>query len=288
MKGIILAGGTASRLAPTSFVINKHMLPIYNKPLIFYPIAILMLFGIKDLLITLHKQDLEIFRKMFKNGEDLGINITYKIQENAGGIAEVLLLADDFIKENERFVMILGDNIYYIPHIRENFSDLLNLETGAGVVLSKVSDPHRFGIAEFDKNENLIGVEEKPKAPKSNWAITGLYFYDRMAIEFAKRSKRSTRGELEITDINEQYLKERNLSYKKLPRGSVWLDAGTPKSMFEASEFVKIIEERQGNKIAILEEIAYNMGYIDKKQLAENSKKFKSGCEYGDYIKSLI
>jgi glucose-1-phosphate thymidylyltransferase len=287
MKGIILAGGTASRLAPTSFVVNKHILPIYNKPLVFYPLATLMLLGVRDFLITLHEHDLENFEKLLGDGSDLGIQIKYKVQEKAGGIAEVLLLADDFIKEGERFAMILGDNIYYIPHIRENFANLLNIKNGAGVVLSSVNDPHRFGIAEFDSENNLIGVEEKPKNPKSNWAITGLYFYDRQAIEFAKNATRSARGELEVTDVNEKYLKQGQLNYIKLPRGSVWLDAGTPKSMFEASEFVKIIEEKQGYKIAVLEEVAYNMGYINNSQLLKISERYKNGCEYGDYLKSL-
>ncbi|MEN9782451.1 MAG: glucose-phosphate thymidylyltransferase [Pseudomonadota bacterium] len=288
MKGIILAGGTASRLAPTSFVVNKHILPIYNKPLVFYPLATLMLLGVRDFLITLHEHDLENFEKLLGDGSDLGIRIQYKIQERAGGIAEVLLLADDFIKEGERFAMVLGDNIYYIPHIRENLASLLNIKNGAGVVLSNVNDPHRFGIAEFDNDNNLVGVEEKPKNPKSNFAITGLYFYDRQAIEFAKNATRSARGELEVTDVNEKYLKQGQLNYIKLPRGSVWLDAGTPKSMFEASEFVKIIEEKQGYKIAVLEEVAYNMGYINNSQLEKIAAKYKSGCEYGDYIKSLI
>jgi glucose-1-phosphate thymidylyltransferase len=288
MKGIILAGGTASRLAPTSFIINKHLLPIYNKPLIYYPLSTLMLLGIKDFLITLHENELETFKKLLGDGSDLGIKIQYKIQANAGGIAEVLLLANDFIQENDRFAMILGDNLYHIAHIRETFKDLLNLKSGAGIVLSEVHDPHRFGIAEFNEDGKIISLEEKPKEPKSNLAITGLYFYDRASIEFAKQSNRSARGEFEITDVNNQYLQNNKLSYIKLPRGSLWMDAGTPKSMFEASEFVRIVEEKQKYKIAIIEEIAYRMGYISKEQLLKLASKFKAGCEYGDYLKSLV
>lgn len=287
MKGIILCGGTASRLAPTSFVLNKHVLPVYSKPMVYYPLTTLMLCGIRDFLITSNEEDLHFFQKLLGNGSDFGIKISYAAQKNAGGIAEVLLLAEEFIGDSKRFAMILGDNIFYIPHIKNNLSSILQLEEGAGILLANVNDPHRFGIAGFDSTGKLESVEEKPKNPKSNFAITGLYFYDKLAIEFAKNSQRSARGELEITTVNDEYLKLGKLSCAKMPRGSVWLDAGTPKSFFEASEFVKIVEERQQTKIAVIEEVAYNMGFIDKQQLMKLAAKFKSGCEYGDYLKSF-
>ena len=288
MKGLILAGGTASRLHPTTIALNKHLLPIYNKPLIYYSLSTLMLINVKDVLITCHSEDLKSFEKLLGNGSSFGIKITYEIQDKPGGIAEVLLIAEKFLKDVNRFVTILGDNIFYIPHIRENLSNLIGLDSGAGIVLSGVSDPHRFGIAEFDKDMKIIGVEEKPRDPKSNFAITGLYFYDKQAIDFAKNTTRSARGELEITSINNEYLKKKKLNHAILPRGSVWLDAGTPNSMFAASEFVKIIEERQQTKIAVIEEVAYNMGYINHEILTALANRFKINCEYGDYLKKLI
>ena len=284
MKGIVLAGGMASRLAPTTFVVNKHILPIYNKPMIYYALSTLMLIGIRDILITSGTNDLPLFKQLLGDGSQLGISVKYAAQENAGGIAEVLLVAEDFLAGSERFAMILGDNIFYIPHIRRNLQNLFNITRGAGILLSNVCDPCRFGIAGFDNSGNIVTVEEKPEKPKSNWAITGLYFYDQLAIKFAKDASRSARGELEITTINECYLKHDMLYYSKMPRGSIWLDTGTPKSMFDASEFIKIIDERQQTKIAVLEEVAYNMGYISKEELLQSASKFKKGCEYREYI----
>lgn len=288
MKGIVLAGGTASRLAPTSFVLNKHLLPIYNKPLIYYPISILMLLGIKDILLTSHDEYIESFQNLLKDGSDFGINISYKIQKEAGGIAEVLLIIEEFIKKDERFCLILGDNIFYIPHIRNNMKGILEIKQGAGILLDDVKDPSRFGIVEFDDYNKIISIEEKPKNPKSHWAVTGIYFYDKRAIEFAKDISRSDRGELEITAINQKYLELNELSYIKMPRGSVWLDAGTPQSMLEASNFVQIIEERQKAKIAVLEEVAYNMGYLTKENLMQSLLRFKKNCEYGKYLFDMI
>ena len=284
MKGIILAGGKGTRLAPLTNILNKHLLPVYNKPMIFYPLTHLIALGVKEVLITPHIKEMPLFQDLLGDGSYFGIKITYKIQAEAGGIAEVLLLADDFIKGNERFVVHLGDNIFHISHIKEALKPLLELKEGAGVVLSGVKDPERFGVAEVD-GSHVISVEEKPKNPKSNLAITGLYFYDRMAIDFAKNIGRSARGELEITDVNNEYLKRGNLSAVQLSRGSVWLDTGTVESLYEASEFIRIMELKKGQMIGSPEEVALSLNLITKEKLLSQVKDKKG--EYYEYLKSL-
>lgn len=267
MKGIILAGGKGTRLQPLTNVLNKHLLPVYSKPMIYYPLSILIGIGVTEVLLTTHAKEMPLFKELLGDGSKFGIKIIYKIQEEAGGIAEVLLLADDFVDDEERFVMCLGDNIFHISHLKESLKKLINLKNGAGVVLCQVKDPERFGVAEIDLKDKVISVEEKPKNPKSNLAIAGLYFYDRMAIEFAKNIERSNRGELEITDINAEYLKLNKLNSVTLSRGSVWLDTGTTESLFEAAEYVRIMELKKGQLIGSPEEMALNNNLITTEEL---------------------
>jgi glucose-1-phosphate thymidylyltransferase len=252
--------------------------------MILYPITNLISLGVREILITTHTKEMPLFQDLLGDGSCFGIKIIYKIQEEAGGIAEVLLLADDFINKNERFVAHLGDNIFHISHIRETLKPLLDLKKGAGVVLCKVNDPERFGVAEVE-GSNVISVEEKPKKPKSNLAITGIYFYDRMAIDFAKNIQRSARGELEITDINNEYLKRGILSAVSLSRGSVWLDTGTVESLYEASEFVRIMELKKGQMIGSPEEVALFLNLITKENLHSHIKEKKG--DYYEYLKNL-
>jgi glucose-1-phosphate thymidylyltransferase len=253
--------------------------------MIFYPIANLIALGVKEILLTTHEKEMPFFQDLLGDGSYFGIKIIYKIQAEAGGIAEVLLLADDFISKNERFVVHLGDNIFHISHILENLKPLINLKKGAGIVLSKVKDPERFGVAEIDANNKVISVEEKPKKPKSDLAITGLYFYDRTAIDFAKKISRSARGELEITDVNNEYLKQGNLYSISLSRGSVWLDTGTVESLYEASEFIRIMELKKGQMIGSPEEIALYSKLITKEKLHFQIKGKKG--EYYEYLQNL-
>lgn len=285
MKGIIPAGGKGTRLAPTTSAINKHLIPIYNKPMIYYPVSLLIGIGVRDLLITSHAEELPIFQNLLGDGSKFGIKISYKVQKEAGGIAEVLLLAEDFIGEKEKFVMCLGDNIFHISHLHITFSNFLNLQEGAGIILCPVKEPSRFGVAEINKEGVVTSVVEKPKNPSSNLAITGLYFYDKMAIQFAKTLKPSNRGELEITDINMEYLKLGKLHSVILSRGAVWFDTGTFESLFEASEYVRIMEIRRGQLIGSPEEIAFHAGLITKNQL-KNDIIDKKG-EYYEYLMTL-
>lgn len=285
MKGVILAGGKGTRLAPLTNVLNKHLLPIYNKPMIYYPLSLLIGIGVKEVLLTTHEKEMPLFQELLGDGSRFGIKIHYKIQAEAGGIAEVLLLTDDFIKPNERFVVCLGDNIFNISHLQNSLMNLIELKEGAGIVICPVKDPERFGVAEVSLNGKVISVAEKPKNPKSNLAITGLYFYDRMAIDFAKNIGRSARGELEITDVNNEYLKLNKLSSATLSRGSVWLDTGTVESLYEASEFIRIMEVKKGQMIGSPEEIALNRGLITKAQLKTQIEGKKG--EYYEYLKEL-
>lgn len=271
-KGVILAGGKGTRLSPLTAVLNKHLLPIYNKPMIYYPISLLISLGVNEILLTTHEKEMPLFKDLLGDGSKFGITITYKIQKEAGGIAEVLLLCDDFIKEGERFAMCLGDNIFYIPNVVKNLKHLLDLKEGAGVVLCEVKDPERFGVAQVDGSGKVISVEEKPKNPKSNFAITGLYFYDRMAVDFAKNIVRSARGELEITDVNNEYLKLKKLSSSLLEGNSVWLDTGTCDSMLEASLFVQEMEGKNNKLVGSVEQVALELGLITKEQLKHNLK----------------
>lgn len=289
MKGIILAGGSATRLYPTTQILSKHLLPIYNKPMILYPLSVLMLAGIKDILLIVTKRDIDSFKKLLEDGQYLGINISYEIQEEPNGLAEAFILGEDFIK-NDSCCLILGDNIFYgagLKAIVEECTSLDSLNGGAITFAYSVKDPHRFGVVDFDNNFNALSIEEKPQVPKSNFALTGLYFYDNNVVQYAKKIKPSQRGELEITDINKMYLESKKLKVKVLGRGFTWLDAGTPSSMLRASMFVQTIENRQGYKIACLEEIAYLNGWISNDTLRKRAEMLHKS-EYGQYLLELI
>lgn len=280
-KGIILAGGKATRLYPITSVISKQLLPVYNKPMIYYPLSVLMLAGIKDILIISTSDTLPKFKELFQTGAHLGINISYKVQDNPNGLAEAFLIGEDFIGD-DNVALVLGDNIFYGHGLPELLSNAVNKDKGATIFGYYVDDPQRYGIVELDKNKHPLSIVEKPQNPKSNWAVTGLYFYDNEVIKIAKTIKPSERGELEITDINRIYLQQNNLSVQLFGRGFAWLDAGTYNSLLDASLFIRTIEERQGIMVSCLEEIAYRMNFIDKNQLIENAKMFNSA--YGKYL----
>ncbi|EAI4622717.1 TPA: glucose-1-phosphate thymidylyltransferase RfbA [Campylobacter coli] len=288
MKGIILAGGSGTRLYPITLTLCKQLLPIYDKPMIYYPLSVLMLAKIREVLIISTPKDTSKFQELFGDGSWLGMEISYCVQEQPKGLAEGLILADNFIK-NDDIALILGDNIFY----GQGFSDLLqnaknDSKNGYASIFSyHVKDPERFGVAEISKNGEVLSLEEKPQYPKSNYAVTGLYFYDNSAIEIAKSVKPSSRGELEITDVNIEYLKQNKLKSQILGRGFAWIDTGTHDSLIEASEFVQTIELRQGYKIACLEEIAFRNDWIDEKGLLDRAKLLdKSG--YGVYLRKLL
>ena len=289
MKGIILAGGAGTRLYPTTIVTSKQLLTVFDKPMIYYPLSVLMLAGIKDIFIITTPNDIDNFKKLLGNGKRFGINLTYKIQEKPNGLAEAFIVGEDFIGE-DNVTLILGDNIFFRP----KFSTLLSrakkdVETqgGANIYAYMVRDPNRYGIVEFDKNLNAISIEEKPLNPKSNYAVTGLYMYDNKVIKYAKSLTPSKRGELEITDINNLYLKNKNLRVEVLGRGFSWLDTGTHQSLLRAGMYIQTIEENQGIKIACLEEVAYNMGFLTKEEIIEQIKAYKNN-EYYDYIRGLV
>jgi glucose-1-phosphate thymidylyltransferase len=282
MKGIILAGGSGTRLYPVTHVVNKQLLPIFDKPMIYYPLSTLMLAGIQDILIISTPQALPVFRELFGNGEKLGMNIKYAHQEHPNGIGEAFVIGRDFIGDDP-CALILGDNIFY----GHGFSSLLKTAAkrskGATICAYSVSNPSRYGVAEFDDKDNVISLVEKPDSPKSNWAVTGLYFYDNDVVEIASEIKPSARGELEITDINKVYLERNLLHVEKIGRGYAWLDTGTHESLLHAAQFVYTIEERQGLKIACVEEIALRMNFIDLDRfrvLAEEQSK----SNYGQYL----
>ncbi len=285
MKGIVLAGGSGTRLYPITHALNKHFLAIYDKPLIYYPISILMLSGIRDILLITNPEDNKLFKKIFSNGAHLGLNISYEIQYKPNGLAEAFIIGENFIK-NDNVCLILGDNILYGQGLSGLLKRISMKKTGATIFGYYVNDPTRYGVVEI-KNNKAISIEEKPKKPKSNYAVIGLYYYDKDVINIAKQVKPSKRGELEITSINNTYLKMGKLDVEILSRGYAWLDTGTYDSMIDASCFVRAIEDRQGLQIACLEEIAYRMKYINKKQLELFAKKYnKSG--YGEYLKKII
>ncbi|EGK8140710.1 glucose-1-phosphate thymidylyltransferase RfbA [Campylobacter coli] len=288
MKGIILAGGSGTRLYPITLTLCKQLLPIYDKPMIYYPLSVLMLAKIREVLIISTPKDTSKFQELFGDGSWLGMEISYCVQEQPKGLAEGLILADNFIK-NDDIALILGDNIFY----GQGFSDLLqnaknDSKNGYASIFSyHVKDPERFGVAEISKNGEVLSLEEKPQYPKSNYAVTGLYFYDNSAIEIAKSVKPSSRGELEITDVNIEYLKQNRLKSQILGRGFAWIDTDTHDSLIEASEFVQTIELRQGYKIACLEEIAFRNNWIDERRLLDRAKLLdKSG--YGVYLRKLL
>ena len=284
MKGILLAGGSGTRLKPASLAISKQLIPVYDKPMIYYPLATLMLAEIKDIMLITTKLDIERFKSLLGDGSQWGISITYKTQDRPNGIAEAFLLAEDFLEKN-KVALILGDNIFYGNELSRDLMQAKSYE-GATIFTSQVSDPERYGIVEFDKNDNPIFLTEKPKYPKSNYAITGLYFYDNNVIEIAKSLKPSERGELEITDVNKIYLKKKRLNVQKFGRGHAWLDTGTHESLLDASQFVATIENRQGLKISCPEEIAYRKNFIDIDQLKKLADNLKN-TNYGKYLFSL-
>ena len=288
MKAIILAGGSGTRLYPVTHVINKHFLPIYNKPMIYYPLSLVMLLGLRDVLFIVNPTDLSLFQRLFGDGSKLGIRIDYRIQERPNGLAEGLILAEDFIGDDNVCYM-LGDNIFFghdLVKIMKEAKEDIEKNGGAYVFGYSVKDPERFGVVEFDENGNVISIEEKPKNPKSNYAVVGMYFYDNEAVEIAKRVKPSDRGELEITSVNEEYLKRGKLKVKLLGRGFAWFDAGTHESFLEAGEFVATIEKKTGLMIGCVEEIAYRNGWIDREQLLELAKPLLK-TDYGKYLMEL-
>ena len=289
MKGIVLAGGAGTRLYPSTIAISKQLLPIYDKPMIYHPISVLMLAGIKDILIISTPQDLPNFKNLLKDGSQFGIKFSYKEQPKPEGLAQAFVIGEDFIKD-DCVTLILGDNIFYgrgFSGMLKNAVTNVQNHSGATIFGYQVKDPERFGVVSFDSNGQVDSIEEKPKKPKSNIAVTGLYVYDKKVIEYAKSLKPSKRGELEITDLNKIYLNNQRLNVQLLGRGFAWLDTGTHDSLLRASQFVKTIEENQGIKIACLEEIAYKMGYINKDLLEKYSNSYPNS-EYYQYVKELI
>lgn len=286
MKGIILAGGSGTRLYPVTKAISKQMIPIFDKPMIYYPLSILMLAGIREILIISTARDILVFQELLGDGKELGLSISYEIQESPKGLAEAFIIGEEFIKKDS-VALILGDNLFYGHGFTGMLEKAVSNKHGATIFGYYVKNPKDFGIVEFDSDGKVVSLEEKPKNPKSNYAIPGIYFYDNSVIEKAKTVLPSERGELEITSINEMYLKEDNLSVISLGRGMAWLDTGTFDGLLEASNFVKTIQTRQGIMIACLEEIAYNKGWIDDKQLLKLSKSLEK-TSYGEYLLSLL
>lgn len=289
MKGIVLAGGAGTRLYPSTMVVSKQLLPIYDKPMIYHPISVLMLAGIRDILIISTPQDLPNFEKLLGTGEQFGVKFSYKVQPSPDGLAQAFILGEEFIEDDD-VAMILGDNIFY----GQGFSGALHRaienvskNQQATVFAYEVHDPERFGVVEFNSQKQAISLEEKPKVPKSNYAVTGLYFYPNDVCKHVKIMKPSARGELEITDLNRIYLEKNRLQVEVLGRGFAWLDTGTHKSLIQAGQYVQTIEENQGIKIACLEEIAYRKGFVTKEQLEEHIKPYKNN-EYFNYVKRLI
>jgi len=286
MKGIILAGGSGTRLYPLTKGVSKQLLPVYDKPMVYYPISVLMLAGIQDILIITTPEDQEGFIRMLGNGSDFGINLTYKIQPNPDGLAQAFIIGEDFIGDDS-VCLVLGDNIFWGQGFTPILKNAASRNSGASVFGYQVKDPERFGVVSFDVNQKAVSLEEKPEKPQSNFAVTGLYFYDNDVVEMAKQVKPSHRGELEITTLNQMYMERGDLNVELLGRGFAWLDTGTYESLLEAAMFVETIEKRQGYKIACLEEIAWNNGWLSSEQVMQTAKALSKNS-YGQYLADLI
>ena len=286
MKGIILAGGSGTRLYPLTRAISKQLMPVYDKPMIYYPLSTLMLAGIKDILIISTPHDLPRFKELLQDGSELGINLSYAEQPSPDGLAQAFIIGEKFIG-NDSVALILGDNIYYGPGLSKMLQKAANKEKGATVFGYQVKDPERFGVVEFDEEMNAVSIEEKPEHPRSNYAVTGLYFYDNDVVEISKNIKPSPRGELEITDVNKAYLERGDLSVELMGRGFAWLDTGTHESLLEASQYIETVQRMQNVQVANLEEIAYRMGYISRDDVLKLAQPLKKN-EYGQYLLRLI
>ena len=286
MKGIILAGGSGTRLYPLTRGVSKQLLPIYDKPMIYYPLSVLMLAGIRDVLIITTQEDQASFKRLLGDGCDFGISLTYAVQASPDGLAQAFIIGEHFIGDSS-VCLVLGDNIFYGQSFSQTLQDAANRPIGATIFAHQVKDPQRFGVVEFDRHLKVLSIEEKPLQPKSNYAVTGLYFYDNRVVEFAKALQPSARGELEISDINNRYLADNNLNMALLGRGFAWLDTGTHESLHEASGFVRTIENVQGLKVACLEEIAWRKGWLTDEQLSAISHSMKNNA-YGQYLAKLL